>query len=422
MPPSSEPIRVSMIDDIATLVAGQARELAGQLTLHRQKAHPPAASKAFRRLAPHEVARLLGVVESRLRQIAGDHGIGELANARRSYTLDDLAALRRAFAAGARTPVRYLPERRPGEPTQIIATMNFKGGSAKTTTCAHLAQYLALRGYRVLAVDLDPQASLSALFGVHSVMDVGDGDTIYGAIRLGEGQGSASGRESVRRPLREIIRQTYMPGLDLVPGGLEVMEFEHEAPRAMASGRRGEAVAIFDVLSEALTSVNEDYDVVILDCPPQLGYVTLAGLVAATSILITVHPQMLDVMSMSEFLAMLSDLMGVILAALPPGSRPRYHWLRYLVTRFEPHDGPQMQMAAFLRSLFGQYVLQNATLKSTAISDAGLTNQTLYEVERHQFIRSTYDRAVESVDAVNREIEELILATWGRLASKQEAT
>jgi chromosome partitioning protein len=405
-----------MIDDIAALVAGQARELAGQLTLHRQKAHPPAASKEFRRLAPLEVARLLGVVESRLRQIASDHGIGELVNSRRSYTLDDLDALRRAFAAGARTPERYLPKRRPDEPVQIIATMNFKGGSAKTTTCAHLAQYLALRGYRVLAVDLDPQASLSALFGVHSVMDVEEGDTIYGAIRVDDGH------ESARRPLRDIIRRTYMPGLDLVPGGLEVMEFEHEAPRAMASGKRGEAAAIFDVLSEAFAGVSDDYDVIVVDCPPQLGYITLAGLVAATSVLITVHPQMLDVMSMSEFLAMLSDLMGVILDALPSAAQPRYHWLRYLITRFEPHDGPQMQMAAFLRSLFGHYVLQNSTLKSTAISDAGLTNQTIYEVERGQFTRATYDRAVESVDAVNREVEELILATWGRIPNKQEAS
>lgn len=421
MSPSPAPAQLAMIDDIAALVAGQACELAGQLTLHRQKAHPPAASKMFRRLAPSEVARLLGVVESRLRQVAGDHGIGELVNARRSYTLGDLSTLRQAFAAGARTPERYLPERRADEPTQIIATMNFKGGSAKTTTCAHLAQYLALRGYRVLAVDLDPQASLSALFGVHSVMDVEDGDTIYGAIRLDEGR-SETGNVGARRPLRDIIRRTYMPGLDLVPGGLEVMEFEHEAPRAMASGRRGEAAAIFDVLSEALSSVSGEYDVIVLDCPPQLGYVTLAGLVAATSILITVHPQMLDVMSMSEFLSMLSDLMRVIVAALPPGARPRYRWLRYLITRYEPHDGPQMQMAAFLRSLFGQYVLQNATLKSTAISDAGLTNQTLYEVERGQFTRATYDRAVESVDAVSREIEELILATWGRMVSKQEAT
>ena len=55
-------------------------------------------------------------------------------------------------------------------------------------------------------------------------------------------------------------------------------------------------------------------------------------------------------------------------------------------------------------------------LKSTAISDAGLTNQTIFEVERSQFTRSTYDRALESVDSVNAEIEALIKKAWGRAA------
>ena len=64
--------------------------------------------------------------------------------------------------------------------------MNFKGGSGKTTTAAHLAQYLALRGYRVLAIDLDPQASLSALFGHQPEFDVGENETLYGAIRYDE--------------------------------------------------------------------------------------------------------------------------------------------------------------------------------------------------------------------------------------------
>jgi chromosome partitioning protein len=59
-------------------------------------------------------------------------------------------------------------------------------------------------------------------------------------------------------------------------------------------------------------------------------------------------------------------------------------------------------------------VLNHPVLKSTAISDAGLTKQTLYEVERNQFTRSTYDRAIESLDAVNREIEGLIQGAWGR--------
>ena len=59
-------------------------------------------------------------------------------------------------------------------------------------------------------------------------------------------------------------------------------------------------------------------------------------------------------------------------------------------------------------------MLNNTTLKSTAISDAGITKQTLYEVEKGQFTRSTYDRAMESINAVNREIEDLIQEAWGR--------
>jgi chromosome partitioning protein len=73
-------------------------------------------------------------------------------------------------------------------------------------------------------------------------------------------------------------------------------------------------------------------------------------------------------------------------------------------------------MVAFLRSIFGQHVLIHPMLKSTAISDASITNQTLYEVERQQFTRSTYDRAIESMNQVNGEIEGLIRRAWGRAA------
>jgi chromosome partitioning protein len=96
------------------------------------------------------------------------------------------------------------------------------------------------------------------------------------------------------------------------------------------------------------------------------------------------------------------------------GADLRYDWLRYLITRFEPGDGPQAQMVAFMRSLFGDYVLKHPMLKSVAISDAGMTKQTLYEVERRQFTAATYDRAIESLDAVNWEIEALIHGAWGR--------
>lgn len=391
---------MTAIAHLGDLVLDQSRELSTVLADHRARTFPPTSRKTFRRLAGADVGKLLDVAESRIRQIAGDHAIGEVVGMRRFYTLDDLAALRSQLAAGARHPERYLPGRRDGEGLQVITTMNFKGGTAKTTTTAHLLQYLALRGYRVLGLDLDPQASLTALFGVHSVVDVAPGDTLYSALRYDEQQ----------RSLRDLVQTTYIPGLDFVPGGLELMEFEHETPRALSKGGAG----VFDRLAQALGDVEDEYDVVVIDCPPQLGYLTLSALVAATSVLVTVHPQMLDVMSMAQFLAMMGDIYTVIHDALPPQARPTYSWMRYLLTRFEPSDGPQQQMGALIRSLFGDFVLNNATLKSTAISDAGLTNQTIYEVDRSQFNRQTYDRAIESVDAVNSEIEGLILKTWGR--------
>jgi chromosome partitioning protein len=88
--------------------------------------------------------------------------------------------------------------------------------------------------------------------------------------------------------------------------------------------------------------------------------------------------------------------------------------MRYLVTRYEPGDGPQTQMVGFMRSLFGDRMLTNMMLKSTAISDAGITKQTLYEISRDQFTRATYDRALEALDSVNGEIQGLIEGAWGR--------
>ncbi len=167
----------------------------------------------------------------------------------------------------------------------------------------------------------------------------------------------------------------------------------------------------FQRVAKSLASVDDQYDVVVIDCPPQLGYLTLSALCAATAILVPVHPQMLDVMSMSQFLLMTSDLLGVVAKA---GGDMKFDWMRYVVTRFEPGDGPQAQMVGFMRSLFGERVLTHGVLKSTAIADAGITKQTLYEVSRDQFTRATYDRAVESLDSVNAEITGLIASSWGR--------
>lgn len=376
------------------LIEQDARLLSGQLHALRHRLFPPAAQKTLRSFGSAEAADWIGIAEARLQQVlpAGEAIEPRKAPTRRTYTLEQIHQLRRVLAMA--------PVRTGSEHLQAIAVTNFKGGSGKTTTAAHLSQYLALRGFRVLVIDLDPQASLSALFGYQPETDIGRDETLYGAVRY-----------DAPRPLTEVIRPTYVAGLDLIPGNLELQEFEHETPRALAGLHRAAGTPFFARIATALASVAIDYDIVIIDCPPQLGFLTLSALCAATGVLVTVHPQMLDVASMSQFLLMTADLLDVVRHA---GGRLQLDFLRYLVTRFEPQDGPQAQVVAFLRNLFGERVLANAMLKSTAISDAGLTKQTLYEVGRQALGRVTYARALEAMNGVNRELEQLIRRSWGR--------
>jgi len=385
---------------IDRIVGDHAARLSERLMAHRTQLFPPNARKVMRRFTSGEVATLLGVKDAYLRKLSLE-GRGPQpetgAGGRRLYSPEDIIALRHLLEHGAKSPGTYLPGRRAGDHLQVITVINFKGGSGKTTTAAHLAQKCALDGYRVLAIDLDPQASLSALHGYQPEFDLLDGGTLYDAIRYDN-----------PLPLRDIIQTTYLANLDLIPGNLELMEFEHDTPRAL-SARSGSL--FFTRIADALAKVEQDYDLVVIDCPPQLGFLTMSALSAATAVLVTVHPQMLDVMSMCQFLLMTSNLLGVVADA---GGDMSYDWLRYVVTRYEPGDGPQNQMVSFMRGLFGDHVLNHTVLKSTAISDAGLTKQTLYEVEKSGFTRSTYERAMESLNAVNAEIESLIQQAWGR--------
>ncbi|PZR89319.1 MAG: plasmid partitioning protein RepA [Stutzerimonas stutzeri] len=375
--------------------------LGAQLQVLRERLFAPDAKKELRTFSTAEAAKFIGLTESYVRNLATteEGPIPEKgANGRRAYTLKQIHALRQHLSRGK---ANYVPWRKGGEHLQIIAVTNFKGGSGKTTSATHLAQYLALRGHRVLAVDLDPQASMSALFGYQPEFDVEENQTLYGAIRY----------DDARVPLSQIIRKTYFPGLDLVPGNLELHEFEHDTPRVLADEDRDPDGLFFLRVASALESIAEDYDVVVIDCPPQLGFLTMSALCASTSVLITVHPQMLDVASMNQFLAMTSQLLSVV---RENGGNLGYDWMRYLITRYEPNDGPQFQIVSFLRNLFSERVLTPMMVKSTAVSDAGLSKQTVYEAPRESMHRQTYDRAVEAMDAVNAEVERLVWEAWGR--------
>ncbi|SDN97295.1 plasmid partitioning protein RepA [Ensifer sp. YR511] len=392
--------------------AADAALLSSHLSGIRQRLLSPTSKKRLRTFSSGEAARLIGVSDGYLRQLSlsgdGPQPSSISLTRRRSYTLEDVNALRAHLAAhGSAKAKYYLPHRNPkaGEQLQILAVANCRAASGKTTTATYLAQYMALQGYRVLAIDLDAQASMSTLLGYQPELDLNPNASIYGAIRC----------DVDHVPLASVILKTYFPGLDLCPGHLELQEFEHATPRNLAPRKAGETnsaeAQIILRLRSAIATVADNYDVVILDCPPQLGYLTLAGLCAATGVIVTVNPQMLQIASMSQFLSMISDLLSVVLEAV---GEPNSTVLRYLITQHEPNDGLQTQIVAFLRAQFGERVLTAPMIKSPAISEASLIKQTLYETGRDNSARVTFDRAMESLTAVNSQIENLIKAAWGR--------
>ena len=387
---------------IADSIGANAARLSEALNNHMRNSFQPESRKTLRKFPPAEVSELTGISMSNLRTRHQEGDFPEVetdTRGRRLYTAEEIDRIRHVMARTGRNRDAYLPGRREGDALQIISIVNFKGGSGKTTTAIHLTQRYALRGYRVLAIDMDPQASLTTMFGYRPEIEFAESGTIYDAL----------GYEDPV-PLSQVVRKTYFHNLDLAPAGLMLSEYETETAYAL---QQKIDPPFTQRLVIALDEVEKNYDLVIIDCPPQLGFTTMTALLASTGLLITVVPNMLDVASMAQFL----EMAGETVLALEEATGPvDWNFLKFLIARYEPNDVPQSQMAGFLRSILLDQVLNTSMLKSTAISDAGMTQQTIYELDPSQVVRKTLDRILESVNGVADEFEKIIQQAWGREA------
>ncbi len=385
---------------VAGTISANAARLSEALNTHMRNSFQPESRKTLRKFHPAEVSELTGISMSNLRTRHQDGDFPDVetdSRGRRHYAAEEIDQIRHVMARTGRNGDTYLPGRRAGDGLQVISIVNFKGGSSKTTTAIHLAQRYALRGYRVLALDMDPQASLTTMFGYRPEIEFAETGTIYDALRY---------EDPV--PLSQVIRKTYFHNLDLAPAGLLLSEYETET--AYALQHRVEP-PFTQRLSIAIDEVEDRYDLVIIDCPPQLGFTTMSSLLASTGLLITVVPSMLDVASMAQFLEMAGETVRTLEESTGPTD---WKFLKFLIARYEPTDVPQAQMAGFLRSILLDQVLNTPMLKSTAISDAGMTQQTIYELDPNQVVRKTLDRILESVNGMADEFEKIIQHAWGR--------
>ena len=176
---------------------------------------------------------------------------------------------------------------------RVLAVANHKGGVGKTTICHAVGAELARRGRRVLMVDLDPQASLTTAAGVEA-----EGRSLAEVIG-----GALPGRMALGETLREIA-----PRLDLAPADTALAAAELGLVSRLGRER---------VIARLLRDVDGLYDLVILDCPPSLGLLTVAGLVAAHGVLVPVGARVADLRAAAVFLQTVDQLR----AELSPGLR-----------------------------------------------------------------------------------------------------
>ncbi len=346
---------------IHKLVGEHARELSEKLQAHRHQLFPPTARKTLRRFTSGEVANLIGVDPGYLRRLTleGRGPQPDLSpSGRRSYSIEDIHALRAYLDESGKAERRYLPRRRQSDHLQVIAVVNFKGGSGKTTTSAHLAQYLALRGYRTLAIDLDPQASLSALHGYQPEFDIGENETLYGALRYDEH----------RRPLSSVIRETYFPGLDLVPANIELMDYEHDTPKALVDRNREEL--FFTRLDGALAEVQDRYDVVVIDTPPALGLITVNALVAATHLLVPIQSSYFALEGTDDLLETIDKI-----KARP---NPNLQLLGVVITMHDKRTTLSKDIHEQIGQVFGSRLFNTVITKSIRLEESPAYKESIF--------------------------------------------
>jgi chromosome partitioning protein len=359
----------------------------------------PDQRKRLRSFTISEIADLLDVTRSKLLAVCrqSDHGRFQ---PRTLLTFDDVETARNALANSS-DGLRFKPQRDPDKPEEvaIVAFANFKGGSGKTTSAVHFAQHLALSGYRVLIVDLDSQGSTTALFGIDPGHEVTQANSFAGWL---EGEDARAS---------DLCMKTYWPTIDLLAGGpvLQQAEFALAQRAAVSDGLNAPHWA---ELAGYLASVQQKYDVIVLDTRPDVNMLMVNALHAATGVIVPTQATMVDLSSTGEFFGFLAGYIEQMKPLIGPAA-PEFGFTKVLVTRFLPTERSQIALWDLMKARFGKSLLSQPMLHTAIMGTAGVGKETIYEYEPGND-RKAYDRATASLLSVNRLIEAEILRVWGR--------
>lgn len=314
---------------------------------------------------------------------------------RREFSLADVRQWTRELRSERMRPV--------GAEAMTVALANFKGGVTKTTSAVTLAQGLSIRGHKVLVIDCDPQGSLTTLFGILADAEVEADQTIL-PLCLGE-------QDSVEYA----IRPTYWEGIDLVPAASVLFSAEFALPGRQRD--EGPAFQFWNVLHYGIEQARQVYDVIVIDTPPALSYVTINALMAADGIITPLPPSTLDFASSVQFWGLFYDLTKELVAR---GKTKRFEFVDVLLSKVDPKLNATDVVREWIGAAYGSKVLPIEIPKTSTADSASAEFGSIYDMKPGSADARTIKRAVEAYDQFVGIVEAQIVSAWDRQVNVSE--
>lgn len=270
-----------------------------------------------------------------------------------------------------------------------------------------VAQGLSLLGHRVLNIDLDPQGSLSTLHGLQPETEI-DYDSTLGPLF-----------EGLQSDVRYCISKTYWPNIDLIKASGALFNSEFTLPIQQLSNDKFE---FWNVLNKGLEAVKDDYDVIIIDTPPSLSYMTFNAFYAADGLLVPMTTNALDIASSAQFWRLFGEYAETLARdtvddhgnVLRAGTPKDYDFVNILLSKVNNSDTATVHVKNWIRHVYGTKVLTTEIPETSVAKNSVNRFKTAFDIDKYEGDHRTFKRARVAYDALARTLEDSLWKVWTR--------